>query len=228
VCDGLDNDCDDVVDNGNPGGGATCGATDVGECSFGTTACQDGGIVCVGDVGPAAEVCDGLDNNCDGAVDEIRRVDAVCSVSPTNFNVTSESTQFKFSLLSAVESCGGANPVAVNPATSTTAWISRVGNYVLPNPATLQCPDPQNGFLGELGIFENLAHRKSTGSGVDLKFDAEADGSCQTRDGSRQEVFALLSDVLDGSTLPICFDSTIDGVAFQCCATVKVTNSGNR
>ncbi|TFH23626.1 MAG: hypothetical protein E4H03_05725, partial [Myxococcales bacterium] len=66
VCDGLDNDCDGAVDEGNPGGGGQCGSTDVGECQFGTEQCQGGSIVCTGNVEPTAEICDGLDNDCDG------------------------------------------------------------------------------------------------------------------------------------------------------------------
>ncbi len=46
VCDGIDNDCDGLVDNG-PSGCSVCG-TDI-------------------------EVCDGLDNDCDGQIDELLR-----------------------------------------------------------------------------------------------------------------------------------------------------------
>ncbi len=76
LCNGKDDDCDNITDEGNPGGGAECGTTDVGECAFGTTRCQNsvdvvGELVCVGAIAPAAaDVCDGKDEDCDGETDE--------------------------------------------------------------------------------------------------------------------------------------------------------------
>ncbi len=64
-CDVKDNDCDGAIDNGNPGGGATCPTGNLGVCALGTMACQGGVVVCVQDVQPSTEVCDGLDNDCD-------------------------------------------------------------------------------------------------------------------------------------------------------------------
>jgi len=68
TCDGIDNDCDGVIDDGNPGGNASCGIS-TGECSTGTTVCTGGAIACVGDVGPAIETCNNLDDDCNGVVD---------------------------------------------------------------------------------------------------------------------------------------------------------------
>jgi hypothetical protein len=48
----------------------SCGS-DVGVCVSGTRTCVDGQLgACVGAVGPTPELCNGLDDNCDGAVDE--------------------------------------------------------------------------------------------------------------------------------------------------------------
>ena len=75
ICiDKKDNDCDGSVDEGcscNTGDTTSCGTTDVGECAYGTQTCVAGlwGI-CAGAIGPTAEICDGLDNDCDGSADE--------------------------------------------------------------------------------------------------------------------------------------------------------------
>lgn len=69
-CDGLDNSCNGLVDEGNPGGGVSCSTGLLGVCASGTTTCSSGAISCIPQISPSPEVCDGKDNNCNGLVDE--------------------------------------------------------------------------------------------------------------------------------------------------------------
>ena len=70
TCDNLDNNCNGTIDEGNPSGGASCSTGLLGLCAAGTTQCQIGGLMCVQNVLPAAETCNGLDDDCNGAIDE--------------------------------------------------------------------------------------------------------------------------------------------------------------
>ena len=70
TCDALDNDCDGAIDDGNPDGGVDCATFLPGVCSAGLTFCTGGLLDCVPNASPASEICNGLDDDCDGGVDE--------------------------------------------------------------------------------------------------------------------------------------------------------------
>jgi Notch 1 len=75
-CNGLDDDCDGSIDNAPVDIGQPCGTSAKGVCKLGVFECgpcSPGDAdcrVCVGAVGPSAEVCNGLDDDCNGLIDD--------------------------------------------------------------------------------------------------------------------------------------------------------------
>jgi hypothetical protein len=87
VCDGVDNDCDLMIDEDESGNPLTricysgpSGTQDVGVCTSGVQTCTDGGWdFCAGEVTPGDEICDGFDNDCDGSSDEDFHIGDTCN-----------------------------------------------------------------------------------------------------------------------------------------------------
>jgi hypothetical protein len=82
VCNGIDDNCDGIIDNGNFGVW-TCG---LGQCERNISRCQNGFITQANASGcvpgtPVAEVCNGLDDDCDGVIDN---GDVCASPSPSS------------------------------------------------------------------------------------------------------------------------------------------------
>ena len=82
VCNTLDDDCDNQIDEGSlacynpdnnpgttdPGCDVTTGVCQ-GICQIGSMRCPNPGN-CQGDVGPSPELCNGVDDDCDGVIDD--------------------------------------------------------------------------------------------------------------------------------------------------------------
>ncbi len=71
VCNNEDDDCDGVRDdNVSVGVGGTCSDAGMGECAAGTLQCVGGAISCRPTKTPSRDICNTLDDDCDGMVDE--------------------------------------------------------------------------------------------------------------------------------------------------------------
>ncbi len=82
LCDNLDNDCNGLVDDGNPGAGQACQSGLPGVCGDGTTTCSGGNQQCAPNIVPGsqAETCNGVDDDCDGQVDDGFGIGTLCTV----------------------------------------------------------------------------------------------------------------------------------------------------
>ena len=70
VCNGEDDDCDGNIDESFGNVGLPCDGEDLDACLDGVWVCNNGAEVCDDDGASAAELCNGADDDCDGALDE--------------------------------------------------------------------------------------------------------------------------------------------------------------
>ncbi len=68
ICNGKDDDCNGAIDDNV--NGSSCNTGLIGVCGVGAIDCQNGSPMCVKKNDPMPEVCDNLDNDCNGQVDD--------------------------------------------------------------------------------------------------------------------------------------------------------------
>jgi formylglycine-generating enzyme required for sulfatase activity len=170
-CNNKDDDCDGVIDDGDPGGGVLCG-TDMGECVAGTMHCVAGVPTCQGAVGPGTEACDGKDNNCNGMIDDGAPADPTVCNGNTNVGECNMGTPM----------CIGGNSVCIGAQGPTVELCDNKdqdcdGNVNTIDPNTngfnLQT-DPTNcGTCGHLCVLDNAVEGCAAGQCTILACDAD-------------------------------------------------------
>ncbi len=84
-CNGVDDDCDGLVDEGFPGLAAACDDGGTGACrGTGTNVCSADGLSVTCDITspgatPSTETCNGADDDCDGRIDEDLTCTGACT-----------------------------------------------------------------------------------------------------------------------------------------------------
>jgi hypothetical protein len=201
----------------------TCG---LGACRRSVDAC-DGGVFhdCVPGTPEMERACNGVDDDCDGAVDENDLV-ALCNVRPRilrdgglmhGFTVMCRLRDRcqSLALLSPLEA-------AIDPAYVSAADLAgdASDNVEFPDPSTLACAQPD--AAAERGLAEDVAMRQVDSDSVTFAFDRPSDGVCSTLDGGRRDLVTRLADLPDGSLARVCVASRFDGRPFEGCGSVRV------
>ncbi len=170
-CNGIDDDCDGSVDDGIApracygGAAATEG---VGPCHAGTATCSGGSFgACVGEVAPRAEICNGIDDDCNGRIDDLPAANCIrsqmqtvaactipctqsCDATTCQFRSECQLAQYQYHWNAGVGTStgGGAIPCGGPPGVCSggAAWPSF--QMLAPDPALLLPPGHYTGAIG--------------------------------------------------------------------------------
>lgn len=91
VCNGLDDDCDGIIDNAVLFDGDPCSTGIPGVCANGTWVCSQGTLECQPIDQASTEQCNGIDDDCDGDIDEegcpcVPGTSEECDIGGSSFN----------------------------------------------------------------------------------------------------------------------------------------------
>jgi hypothetical protein len=235
----------------------TC--VDVDRDGYGSPAlftCPAGGQADCDDADPqvhpgAIEVCDGVDNDCNGILDDgpaalascdddnACTVDAcssgacshapatilqlTCSATPRALNVTSQGSALGFRM-ALKDRCSGA---ALDGSRLGPVYVA---GLVTPDGDETSLPIPDHSpDCTQDGIWETLGMRTVLPAGVvEIRFRRPSDGDCRTLDGNRQDILALLQKLGDHrqAQIVLASDHPAAPAPIHCRASVALIGGG--
>lgn len=192
TCNGVDDDCDGMVDDGS----ALCVTTGA-VCTAGECACPAGQTTCSGAcVTTSTEICDGLDNDCNGSIDEQLTIDCYADADNDAYaDTTTVQKQCPVGSRTAFGLCpiGFVAPAASLGAdcnsTDASRWRvvqsrdNRDGDGLCGSNEANDCVGtaalPQRQFSSTCGHLTDCNDNDPTATGlVPLRIDADGDGAC--------------------------------------------------
>jgi len=226
ICDGKDNDCDGIIDNPNQLAIKFCydGPPETLQyegCSPGVKRCTNGhDSVCLGQKLPSAEICDGVDNDCDGLVDEgfgahdiVVIIDYSCSMNASITNVESAlsswavkyaNADYKFAVVaspgpSVIEE---GKVILFSNFTDATTFLRKIHPYTSLNTGLEPTIDALRSCIENYPVQLNLNWRAGATRSIILFTDEKPQSNYPDEDGGFASMNDVISSLVHGTQSP--------------------------